>query len=271
LNILQYETQRPGERVAITNDLIALFRCLIGVMSRSRQSGLKDDFWSNATNALMRNLFEIFLLSGEPFTIHRFIRFINLAPKDPTASWQTIDYFGELMTRARTNAGKGTQTDRDCFSDAFEYWTKTFPAEPDVTRGGYIAGFTAMASVLTGRGIHEIVGTETNLTPEMILSGKIVILDFPIKESVQGGSMVQAVWKLLFQQAIERRADKNLTTARPVFLGRMKGICSSRNMTWIFSRPRGTATPPTSSSPKTFTISCTLDTIHTPSRPCSPR
>ena len=80
-----------------------------------------------------------------------------------------------------------------------------------------------MADALNARGIKEIIGMETNVTPEMILSGKIVILDFPIKGSVSGGLMVQAAWKLLFQQAIERRADKNKPTARPVFLWEDEG------------------------------------------------
>ena len=35
--------------------------------------------------------------------------------------------------------------------------------------------------------------------------------------------MVQAMWKLLFQQAVERRADKGKTTARPAFLWEDEG------------------------------------------------
>jgi hypothetical protein len=80
-----------------------------------------------------------------------------------------------------------------------------------------------MADTLSGRGIYEMVGTETNLTPEMILSGKVVILDIPLKGNIQGGLMVQAIWKLLFQQAVERRADKGLSTAIPAFLWEDEG------------------------------------------------
>ena len=80
-----------------------------------------------------------------------------------------------------------------------------------------------MANALSGRGIHDLISSRTNLTPEMILSGKIVILDLPLKECGQGGLLIQAAWKYLFQRAIERRADKGRKTARPVFLWEDEG------------------------------------------------
>jgi len=81
-----------------------------------------------------------------------------------------------------------------------------------------------MASVLMGRGISEMISGETNITPESILSGKIVILDVAVKgDAGQSGLMIQAAWKYLFQRSIERRADKGLKTARPVFLWEDEG------------------------------------------------
>jgi hypothetical protein len=171
----------------------------------------------------MRRLFDIFLLSGEPLTIRNLVRFINQSPDRLGAPWRDIEYFGDVLTRAEKEAKNGTDKDREIFLDAYDYWTKTFAKVTPVTRSGVITGFNAMASILTGRGIHDVIGSETNLTPEMILSGKIVILDFPVKESAQGGLMVQATWKLLVQQAIERRSDKGQDTARPVFLWEDEG------------------------------------------------
>ena len=171
----------------------------------------------------MKNLFEIFLIAREPFSLNNFTRFINRAPTEPGKPWQGIEYFSKIIIRAENNAKNGSDEDRRMYSAAFEYWTKSFPKMPDVTRGGVVASFDSMAEIMNGRGIYKMLCTETNLTPEMILSGKIVILDFPVKESSQGGLMVQATWKLLFQQAIEHRADKNKSTARPVFLWEDEG------------------------------------------------
>jgi type IV secretory pathway TraG/TraD family ATPase VirD4 len=98
------------------------------------------------------------------------------------------------------------------------YWTQTFPNITEKTRSGVVTYFTSMADNMSDRGVHGLIANETNVTPEMMLSGKIVILDINLKENKEGGLMVQAAWKLLFQQAIERRADKQLDSARPVFL-----------------------------------------------------
>lgn len=223
LNFLQYETQRPGERIAVTDDLIALFRCLLGVMSRSKGDEPGEVFWTNTTNQLMRKLIDIFLLAGEPLTLNRLVRFIHVAPRDEDKDWRNIRMFASLITRAGEAANDGTDEDKRIYQEAFEYWTEFYPTITEATRSGFITGFTAMADTLSGRGIYEMIGTETNLTPEMILSGKIVILDVPLKGNIQGGLMVQSIWKLLFQQAVERRADKGRKTARPAFLWEDEG------------------------------------------------
>jgi hypothetical protein len=82
LNFLQYETQRPGERIAVTDDLIALFRCLINVANHTKGNARNEDFWTNTTNQLMRKLVDTLLLAGEPLTLNRMMRFVNNAPQD---------------------------------------------------------------------------------------------------------------------------------------------------------------------------------------------
>jgi len=224
LNFLQYETQRPGERLAVTDDLIALFRCLLEVISQNGQKGGRnEEFWNNATDQLMRKLFDIFLLAGEPLSLDRLVRFMNRVPKDSKTNWREDVAFGRIIALAETNAKKGSDEDKRIFQEAFEYWTRDYPLITEGTQSGIITSVSAMADNLSGRGIHEMLGTTTNLTPEMILSGKIVILDIPLKGNVKSGLMVQAIWKLLFQQAAERRADKGLPTARPAFLWEDEG------------------------------------------------
>jgi hypothetical protein len=151
------------------------------------------------------------------------VRFINQAPKDLKQEWRYSDMFADVIQRAEEFAKTGSDVDQRVFRECFEYWTDAYPAVADVTRSGFITAFAAMADVLSGRGIHEMIGTDTNLTPEMILSGKVVVLDIPLKGNIQGGMMVQSMWKLLFQQAAERRTDKGLPIARPAFLWEDEG------------------------------------------------
>ena len=216
LNVLAYETQRPGDRIGLTDDLIAFFRVLIAVVSKRAATQGKDDFWINATNQLMRALFDLFLLAGEPMSIDSLTEFVTQAPEEPGKLWETDSRFGSVLSQAEARV-KSPEDER-IFRNAYAYWTQTYPGIADATRSGIVLGFTAMANALSGRGIHDLISSETTLTPEMILSGKIVILDLPLKECGQGGLMVQAAWKYLFQRAVERRADKGRQTARPAFL-----------------------------------------------------
>ena len=189
LNFLQYELERPGERLAVTDDLITLFRSLIGVMSRSKRGESGDDFWTNTTNQLIRKLVDVFLLAGEPLTLDRMVRFINQAPKSLKEDWQYSDLFADVIHRAEARAQEtNNPQDKRVFKECLEYWTDAYPAVTDPTRSGFVTAFAAMADVLSGRGIHEMTGTDTNLTPEMILSGKVVVLDIPLKGNVQGGT-----------------------------------------------------------------------------------
>ena len=223
LNILQYEAQRPGERISITEDVIGLFRALLETMRGGGKKESKSDFWSESVDLLLRKMVELFLLAEEPLAVDRMERFMNAAPQSPGQSWRGIQWFSDIIIRAEDAALDGTATDQEVFLKAFEYWTQAYPKIPDVTRGGIISNYSAMAGALGARGINEMVCTETNLTPEMILSGKVVILDISLKGNVTGGFMVQAAWKLLFQYAAERRSDKGRKTARPSFLWEDEG------------------------------------------------
>jgi len=54
------------------------------------------------------------------------------------------------------------------------------------------------------------------LSPELTEQGKIIILEFPVKEFLQAGVYAQGIFKLLWQQAIERREIEQ--SPFPVFL-----------------------------------------------------
>lgn len=221
LNVLAYESQRPRKQIGLTHDLISFFRILIAVVSKRAASGAMEEFWINATDQLMRNLFDVFLLAGEPLTIDGLIKFVTVAPQKRVTEWQDIPFFSSLLLRADKAAT--SPEDRRIYKSCLDYWTVNYPGIANATRSGITTGFTAMADVLSGRGIHELISGETTLTPESILSGKIVILDLSLKDCGQGGLLIQAAWKYLLQKAIERRSDKGLDTARPVFIWEDEG------------------------------------------------
>lgn len=63
---------------------------------------------------------------------------------------------------------------------------------------------------------HFAADSSPEVMPEATFDGKIVILDFPVKQYLQVGVYAQAVYKRVWQQAVERR-DVH-ANPRPVFL-----------------------------------------------------
>lgn len=223
LNALDYESQRPGGDFGLSDNLISFFRTLLEIASKDTGSKIGDNFWTSNTDRLMKWLFETFFMAGEPLTFDGLADFITAAPqgplKDPENGWRNIPGFGDILARA---ALAKTEEDVRIYSRVLNYWTQTFPAIPPETRVGIVLGFEAMASALSGRGIHGLISSDTTITPEAILSGAIIILDLPIKECGKGGHLVQSAWKYLFQNAVERRSDVG-DARRPVFLWEDEG------------------------------------------------
>jgi hypothetical protein len=93
LGILRSEAQHSGERQVVTGDLIALLRCLMAVMSRSKQQSSGDDFWAECHAQLIRMTFGVFLLSSEPLKIDSLTHFINLGPLDLKSRGRTSRIF----------------------------------------------------------------------------------------------------------------------------------------------------------------------------------
>jgi type IV secretory pathway TraG/TraD family ATPase VirD4 len=91
------------------------------------------------------------------------------------------------------------------------------PALPSKTRETIDADFTGMFDPLTRGKIGELFGTTTNLTPDDIFNGKIVIINIPVARYREVGQFAALIWAQLFQRAVDRRTYTPPRT-RPVFL-----------------------------------------------------
>lgn len=66
-------------------------------------------------------------------------------------------------------------------------------------------------------------GLDEDVKPEVTFNsedgrGKIIILDFPVKNYLEAGIFAQGIYKLMWQQTVERRVIKRGDSAIPVFL-----------------------------------------------------
>jgi hypothetical protein len=97
------------------------------------------------------------------------------------------------------------------------YWMIERPALASKTRETIDADFTGMFDPLTRGKIGELFGTTTNLTPDDIFNGKVVVINIPVARYREVGQFAALIWAQLFQCAVDRRTYTAPET-RPVFL-----------------------------------------------------
>lgn len=225
LNVLAYQAQRPGPGAGLSENLTSFCRNLLRISTRSQGTGTSDPVWKEAGDQLLNATFDVFLLAGGGITFDRLANFVASAPTEKFPAnedgWLKIPVFGEVFAKAKSAAS--SPEDKRLFGKAKDYWFKVYPGYASRTRTSVTLGIFAMFDAFRGRDIPALISSGTNITPESIMSGKIVVLDLPLKELEHTGLMVQSAWKYLFQTALERHARAGNPHRRPVFLWEDEG------------------------------------------------
>ena len=100
---------------------------------------------------------------------------------------------------------------------AYQYFSQTLPTMGEKTRTTIIESFMGLAEPFLSGLLSVHFSGITNIFPEQTFTeNKVIILDFSVKEFLDAGIMAQCIFKLIFQQAIERRKVKEFPN--PVFL-----------------------------------------------------
>jgi hypothetical protein len=225
LNILAYEAQHPGRGGGLSENLVAFCRNLLRISSRHQGAGGNEQFWEAASNHLLNATFDLFLLAGGEITFDRLASFVQNAPTERLPSnegeWLKVPVFGSILTMAKQSAT--TDEDRRIFERATDYWFKVYPGLGSRTRTSVTLGVFSLLDAFRGRDIPDIISSDTNVTPESIMAGKIVVLDLPLNSLGHAGLVVQSAWKFLFQTALKRRERARSPHQRPVFLWEDEG------------------------------------------------
>lgn len=254
-NPLDYEMKRGGDGAGETNNIVNLFTSIIKMGNRisGGGSGRGDDpFWDMALQRCITSAVDLLKLAKERITIENISSVIRQAPFHESASylnhfmdlamaessfnqeqdqnakkemedkveelknWLEESYCVKCIYKA-LNMGLGEEED-PIFSIVTSYFLHDFATLAERTRSSITEYFYAFASPFLSGLLAKYFakGTSEEVKPETTLEGKIIILDFPVKKYLQLGVYAQAIYKMMWQQAIERR-DVNIHP-NPVFL-----------------------------------------------------
>lgn len=204
-NFLDYEMNRKSPGGGQTINIVRLFMNIYAMTKQQKSGGgSEDQFWESALNRLLMRVVELIKLAGETLTIENMYKLVSSAPKDRGAfnddGWVDQSYCVKCLVSASENA-----PDSNEFRIVDSFWTQEFPNLDEKTRSIILESCYALLEPFMSGILRELFATETNLYPESTHTGRIIILDLPVSQYLELGIIAQNIYKLVWQQAIERR------------------------------------------------------------------
>lgn len=230
-NFLNYEMRRPGAGAGDTENIVRLFRYILD-FAQQQTAGRQEPYWDNALNQLLRNAIDITAAATGKVQLSDIREIIKTAPLDPeqlkSSEWLESSFCMQSVREAMQQ--ELTERKRRDVEAATDYWIKEFPNLAEKTRSVIVSMFTGLADTFLRGQMFDLFCNKLTIVPEMSETGKIIILDLPVKEYGESGRLAQVLFKYLWQKAIERRNIK--TSPRPVFLwaDEAQNFCASYDM-----------------------------------------
>lgn len=228
-NPLEYEMTRSGKGAGEVFNLANLFMEIYKMGNRfggGGNAGESERYWDNALRRCINRMIQLLGLAGEEISIRNMRRLLSAAPLEHEVegisemSDEDISKWGEsnYCMGCIINAGNSVKTEEqeEEYTLISDYFLREFATLPEKTRPTIVESFLGLAEPFTSGILKKHFAQKTNLYPEVTHEGKIIILDFPVKEYLAAGVYAQGIFKLLWQQATERRNTKEDTL--PVFL-----------------------------------------------------
>ncbi|QOV92081.1 type IV secretory system conjugative DNA transfer family protein [Humisphaera borealis] len=220
-NFLQELQSMQGDDAGLTENIVSLLMEVgqIGSRQTSASAGQGDNaFFQQACRTLLRNCIDLLILAEGEVSVSNLCRLVSALPKSMdqvrSEDWRKSSPCYRLLTKADQRAFTPRQQ-RD-YEAVLDYVMCDFPSLADRTRSSITATFMAFADLFQRGLLHNLLSTDTTLSPREIEDGKIIVIDLPLKVTGEVGLTAQLVWKLMAQRILERRAVTSRT--RPAFI-----------------------------------------------------
>ena len=246
-NPIDYEMKREGDGAGETHNITNIFMNIYRMGNRIAGEGdtKEERFWDSALKRCINRIVELIKLSGEDLTFKNMVRI--LAFDDEIDTNQIVDAANYLESGGENEEEDTINLDSDsnyclyCLAKAFlnlssidekderlielesayslvyNYFANEFNALGGRTKSTIKESFMGLAEPFLSGLLSRHFSGKTNIFPEWTYKKhKIIVLDFSIKEYLDAGIISQCVFKMMFQQAIERRKVSDYPV--PVFL-----------------------------------------------------
>lgn len=218
-NAFQTEISRAGLGAGHTENLVRLFNEVSEITSRptgGNQSHGGDPFWKLSTDEALGNAVELAVQAAVPLSAELLQQIILTAPKSAeemkSPEWRGRSLCWKLLMEVQGLPRSARQQhDMEVVAD---YFLSVWANMASRTRSVVIASVTNVTASLSKGILRELFGGETNVTPDVLADGRILIIGLNLKEYSHIGLMSAALWKGAIWRWAERRDAK--ANPRPV-------------------------------------------------------
>ncbi len=239
-NPIDYETKREGDGAGETLNLTNIFMNIYRMGNRISGEGetKEERYWDTALKRCLNRVIELIKLSGEDLTYQNMVRLLTTTNGlDEQKYFEEEAYLKEHEDFSRIEKPENyclyclikafyshfaddmeySQEEHDAYDLVYNYFLIDMPNMGDRTKSVVTESFMGLAEPFLSGVLKKHFSGVTNLYPEWSYQqNKIIVLNFPVKEYLESGIIAQSIFKLLFQQSVERR-DINKYPA-PIFL-----------------------------------------------------
>lgn len=250
-NFLDYESSKSGEIKSFSENIVQVLKTVIRA-SEEKSSGKGDDqFWETALDMLIFNVIDLCLLAYGKVSIQLMYDIVLTAPKKDEnndegkkntvkkkafdeafalaqkKTMQQVDAWDQAQPperiRALVESGKLEQEICEAIPDARllkfidQFFIDNYRNLSEKTRSVIEFIFLGFLFRLLKEPFYSLFcQQDSTVVPEDSLNGKIILLNFPVKQYHKVGRDIQIMFKYIWQRAMEKRNVKQ--NERPVFL-----------------------------------------------------
>ena len=239
-NPIDYEMKRGGDGAGETFNITNIFMNIYRMGNRIASEGdtHEERYWDTALKRCLNRVIELIKLSDEDLSYKNMVKILSssnavneesylkkILELKKSNDWSKINkennYCMQCILKIYAMlclpGQMPTSEEKNSADLVFDYFLNILPTMSSKTKSVVTESFMGLAEPFLSGLLHRHFSGKTNVFPEMAYKeNKIIVLDFPVKEYLDAGIMAQCVFKLLFQQAIERRRVKDHPL--PVFL-----------------------------------------------------
>lgn len=230
-NFLNYLAHHPQAGVSIEANIGDI---LMNLAKHARPQGKPSEtsqFFTEAALSMATKAIHLLKAAGEPLTLERIGKVIQHAPNHPSEVREEYfreEYLAELIAKAHRRMDEGE------LQRLVDFWTKEIPRMNERTRGDVVSTLTSVVHRFTEPPIKDLIASEkgNSYIPELIDTGKVMILDCPIVSYSDAGRLYQIAIKYLVQKAILLRRSSDRTRPVVIFADEAQNFATQYDYTY---------------------------------------